>query len=108
MGFFLLLSSDKPQFSNDTEIITREAEDGEIILNCTAAANPPSEYTWDGPNVDKEVKLSDPLRSVSHSGTYTCTASNQYGTAKRLFIIKRKREYQIFLLLSFDVHSIHF
>ncbi|MCJ8746519.1 hypothetical protein PDJAM_G00142680 [Pangasius djambal] len=85
----------KPVFSNDTEII--EAGDGEIILNCTARANPPSEYTWDAARLEKAVKLSASSLSVSRSGNYTCTASNRYGTAKKLFIIKSKYRDNIVL-----------
>ncbi|KAG7316877.1 hypothetical protein KOW79_019175 [Hemibagrus wyckioides] len=78
----------KPMFSNDTEII--EAGDGNIMLNCTDTANPPSVYTWEGLHLEgkKEVKLSS--LSVSYPGNYTCTASNAYGKAKKLFIIKSK------------------
>ncbi|XP_026785194.1 Fc receptor-like protein 5 isoform X1 [Pangasianodon hypophthalmus] len=78
----------KPVFSNDTEIIV--SGDGEITLNCTTRANPPSEYTWEAPYQEKAVTLSAPSLSVSRSGNYTCTASNPYGKAKKLFIIKPK------------------
>lgn len=87
MSFCLL--SDKPMFSNDTEI--KEAGDGNIMLNCTDTANPPSVYTWEGLHLEKEVNLS--VLSVSRPGNYTCTASNYYGKAKKLFIIKSKSEY---------------
>ncbi|KAK3512669.1 hypothetical protein QTP70_021721, partial [Hemibagrus guttatus] len=76
----------KPMFSNDTEII--EAGHKNIMLNCTDTANPPSVYTWEGPHLEKEVKLSS--LSVSNPGNYTCTATNPYGKAKKLFIIKSK------------------
>ncbi|XP_060799153.1 cell adhesion molecule 4-like [Neoarius graeffei] len=90
----------KPKFSNDTEIIKIKAGDDAVVLNCTATANPPSKYTWTGPYLEKEVKLSEPSLSVSYSGNYTCTASNQYGTAKKLFIfIRESRGHTVFWAL---------
>lgn len=105
---FFVLSSDKPVFANDTEQKILEIGNEEIILNCTARANPPSEYTWNvTPGMDKnELDLSSPSLSVSQPGNYTCTASNRQGMAKKLFVVKRKREYRR-LLLSSDIRSIH-
>ncbi|KAF4077777.1 hypothetical protein AMELA_G00211850 [Ameiurus melas] len=91
----------KPVFSNDTEKMILEAGNGEIILNCTVRANPPSKYTWNvAPGTEKnELHSSSPLLSVSQPGNYTCTASNQYGEAKKLFVVIKPQSGNTFWII---------
>ncbi|XP_027022206.1 cell adhesion molecule 4-like isoform X2 [Tachysurus fulvidraco] len=74
----------KPMFSEDKETI--EDVDEKITLNCSNSAKPPSQHIWEGPHLEKKEGSSS--LSVSSPGNYICTASNRYGQAKKLFIVR--------------------
>ncbi|MBN3290809.1 CD22 protein, partial [Polypterus senegalus] len=71
-------------------VITGQAnttiEEGEsVTLNCTASANPPSNYTWVKENSShvgsgEHLKISE--FNVNDAGSYHCEATNIHGTAK--------------------------
>ncbi|KAM9494026.1 cell adhesion molecule 4-like [Clarias gariepinus] len=73
----------KPMFSNNTETIEKKKKN--IVLNCTAQANPSPTYSWD------ESHSSNSSISISDSGNYTCKALNDYGEATKVFIVKQEQ-----------------
>ncbi|GAA6084070.1 hemicentin-1, partial [Tachysurus ichikawai] len=79
-----------PQVSSGVEIFNETTED--IVLNCTATANPPPRYTWNSTNLGKEFNIGHPVLVLSSlsSGNYTCTASNGIGSVSKLFIVQAK------------------
>ena len=53
------------------------------LLNCSADANPPANYTWK--DESNGYTINAPTIIITHGGNYKCTASN---------IIRRKRYQQ--------------
>lgn len=77
----------KPEFLESVEIIYMT--DSDLVLNCTVMANPPPEYIWSSTNLNKDTQYTSYNLSVSFSsGNYTCKATNQYGNATKVFIIR--------------------
>ncbi|XP_039627333.1 LOW QUALITY PROTEIN: sialoadhesin-like [Polypterus senegalus] len=78
------------QYAPKNAVITGQAnttiEEGEsVTLNCTASANPPSNYTWVKENSShvgsgEHLKISE--FNVNDAGSYHCEATNIHGTAK--------------------------
>ncbi|KAF7666002.1 hypothetical protein LDENG_00122250 [Lucifuga dentata] len=72
----------------ETETVNLSAGN-KIILNCTAVGNPMPAYSWQSPNPTLQKMENEAVvtPSLQLPGTYTCTASNAYGSTTKLFII---------------------
>ncbi|XP_039627323.1 B-cell receptor CD22-like [Polypterus senegalus] len=83
---FLLNVEYAPKNAIITGLPTTGTEEGKsVTLNCTALANPPSNFTWVKENrthVGSGEHLHISEVSRSHAGSYHCEASNIYGTIK--------------------------
>ncbi|XP_075998447.1 contactin-1a [Genypterus blacodes] len=73
-------------------IYPEESPEAKITMNCQARANPPATYKWrlNGKDIDinadspcslmgGNLVISNPSKSL-HEGTYSCVATNDYGT----------------------------
>ncbi|XP_066530772.1 intercellular adhesion molecule 1-like [Hoplias malabaricus] len=84
----------KPEFFNSTE--TFDQTDKNRTLNCTVRANPLPTYSWSSPTQSEEFKGAVFTVPPYDIGNYSCTAKNQYGSAEKLFIIRKKdRDYTV-------------
>ncbi|KAL4593436.1 intercellular adhesion molecule 3-like [Arapaima gigas] len=80
-----------PFFLNNTSEVIEVNEGDKVTLNCTARGNPPPVYTWSTSLSQKNLEnQSVIISSTLLSGNYTCTASNQIGTMRKLFTIQHK------------------
>ncbi|XP_066531046.1 intercellular adhesion molecule 4-like [Hoplias malabaricus] len=77
-----------PEFFNSTETFVQT--DKNLTLNCTVRANPLPTYSWSSPTQSEEFKGAVFTVPPNGIGSYNCTAKNQYGSAGKLFIIKKK------------------
>uniref|UniRef100_A0A8C4SX23 B-cell receptor CD22 n=1 Tax=Erpetoichthys calabaricus TaxID=27687 RepID=A0A8C4SX23_ERPCA len=100
------------QYVPKNVIITGQAnmsiEEGEsVTLNCTASANPPSNYTWVKENsgqVGSGEHLHISTVNVNDAGSYHCEATNIHGTVKSTAVkltvnVKPSKNYALYSLL---------
>ncbi|KAL4604950.1 intercellular adhesion molecule 3-like [Arapaima gigas] len=80
-----------PHLSGSPSEVIEVNKGDEVTLNCTARGNPPPVYTWSTSLSQKNLEnQSVIISSTLLSGNYTCTASNQIGTMRKLFTIQHK------------------
>ncbi|KAL7829858.1 hypothetical protein AOLI_G00307430 [Acnodon oligacanthus] len=84
-----------PKFSRSVETLNQTNK--EITLDCTVGANPPPVYTWRTPIQDETSNKAIFSVPALRSGSYNCTARNQYGfSVKQFIIIPKSRDRTTF------------
>ena len=86
----IIISPAAPEFVQpDAQLDFVVLADTPVVLDCTAAGVPTPNYTWsDGPTSQNLAwKTSKVTLQFSEPTEYTCTASNEHGSIRRVFTI---------------------
>ncbi|XP_076850152.1 vascular cell adhesion protein 1-like [Brachyhypopomus gauderio] len=78
----------KPLFPHHQETVVDTGD--AFTLNCTVRANPPARYSWTSAHLRHAESSAVITLHSSGLGNYTCTASNKYGSDRKVFTVTKK------------------